>query len=216
MQKDNVLPPTLSLGLIIRRFYPNKQQICLITHAQGKATYIIKKRQECQRLWPGMFISFYQSEAEALLTIQGHCKVIGQFASHTPEELLWTHQLFELCYYFIPSRNPNSEVFSFLMQCLLAQQYYNSLGPYYKKLQTALLVHLFYLFGFYSNRDFFVLQEINNYLPDNILSPIAQSLSDELQAFLTRFKEDSYHSAYAWISECIQQHPCSHLFKTIQ
>src|SRR3989304_9119017 len=98
--------PDKEFGLILKRYLPSSHKISVLTPNMGKIHLIIKKASICQRIWPGMVITFVPQIIVRESYVCEDAEIISSPQSETKEDMYWIHHLLELCYYFIPYESP--------------------------------------------------------------------------------------------------------------
>lgn len=204
----------LQQGFIVKRFLPKHQKVSVITLSQGKTSLIIKNVQTCNKLWPGMLISYSLFKKSEQIYDISNLEIIGIFAAESFDDTQWTHCILEICYFFSPLNDPCDEVFIFLTHyfCIIKKvtaTLSNRLPVY-----IVSLLQLLKLFEFYPPQPFFdfetLFANLVAYSIDFDKSQNLESIKESLEAI----SEKTLHYACLWIKECIKSHPCFASFKT--
>ena len=116
------------------------------------------------------------------------------------DDLLFLHQVLELCHYFMPEEMPEEDIFSLLIYLYDNMNLFND--PFSKKIY---ITKLLLMFGIYPEKPYIE----KTYWQDMLQQPISLLLriksSKEVEEFFI-----------VWIRSCIQMHPLSHTFKAIK
>lgn len=194
------------VAYVLKRFFPYRQKIALLTRSNGRINAIIKQQDMCARLWPGMLIT-------CDLCNDGERWFMGRGMIYAAPEHVWIHHVLELCYYFIPLDSPCPEIFMFLKQCntltLQSVIFEDRIQAVIKKI---CVMKFLSLVGFYAH------DEICRYLA------LFQELSDPFVDFADRQKVNFLMNKLLllndidmdlWIVRCLKSHPMFKMFKTV-
>lgn len=202
-------------GFIVKRFLPNEQKVSVLTLSYGKNSLFIKDPLLCNRLYPGMVITYVLFKKNGSSHEVTNLEIVELFKNTSFQDTIWIHHILELCYFFCPLNNPCDEIFLFLTQYFY---FFNNIAilltnrlPFY----TVSLVKLLTLFDFQPKpllthfEDIFeslVAYSIDIDKPQNL-----ESIIECLQAI----PEKTLLQARLWGAECIKKHPCFASFKTV-
>lgn len=208
----NIVALPDDVGVVLKRFYPYKQKLAVLTASKGKILLAVDVVMG-QRLWPGMCIrGVFISQKEAIF--RGQSIDIISFPSHTMlKHFDWFHQLLEVCYYFIRLESPCLSVYRMLLAVpfLLEFAQNNNMLSSIKLLSISFVLSRL---GENPPSDYHAILAII----DKIISAFAQEqfvayddLECQLRTELARLKEDGLLN---WVYSCLKEHPCSRVFKT--
>ena len=102
------------LGLVLKRFYPQKQALSILFAEHGKTTIITDPVWLGQRLWPGSIIACLPEDLQKKVAIAHEIELLAMPLEQDASSIAWLHQLLELCYYLLPPMSPEPELFSML------------------------------------------------------------------------------------------------------
>lgn len=207
-----VLIKIQEVAYVIKRFFPNRQKVALLTRSTGRINAALKQQEECMRLWPGMIIT-------CSLCLEGGHWVASQVTIHsTPEGfdhecIAWLHHILELCYYFLPLESPCPDVFLFLKKChRIILQSSLCRGNTKVVLKKMCSIKFLSLIGFYAQ------EEICGYL--TLFQELSEPFVDFTSQQKVEFLEHKLHVLKVevmdeWIVGCLKSHPMFKTFKTI-
>ena len=106
------------IGLILRRFLPQKQTFSIFFHEAGKEQVLIDPPTLGLRLWPGSIISCVRAFDNKPVVIAHDVQILAVPLHHDAAGLAWLHHLLEICYYFLPPSYPARDVFNLIYASL--------------------------------------------------------------------------------------------------
>ncbi len=202
-------------GLILKRLARHYQRFAIMTKSRGKIVVCVLNQHTAQRLRPGMCITFFIDETVGSVHITKNIE-LTYLPMHThPSDMYWCHHILELCYYFAPLQQPNTELFSCLYNCLLLPQYQHHFTTNWDAIKHVCTGALLSLFDFYPS-DTYVYSIIGT---RQVLISLQDIHQEECITILNRhfraFCSISLPELDSWLLECIQSHPCIQNFKTL-
>jgi|GEM_PF-2879333 len=206
---------TREQGFIVRRYLPHKQKISVITHTQGKISLFIKNPVACSRFWPGMLINFTLSEKKNSFHVVQEIEILDLFAYSSPDDTLWTHQLLELCYFFVPTNSMCDDIYLFLRHCLWFAHQKDRFSSLPSELYLMSFVRFFVLIGFYPEPHILQLGILfEKFLTNSIDFNDPQNI-ESVKEYLQAIHKKTLHEAHLWVAKCTKSHPNFASFKTM-
>lgn len=214
------------LGIVLRRFLPEKQNFSVLSQHHGKLNLMVRSLQNCVRIWPGNLISYTIPSREFAKTYQKHgiqksgysiedvIDIVFVPQVDTGHKLSWIHQLLEITYYFFPLEQPCSEVFELLFSALRFVVN-NDILRYELLLRKICMVQLLSYTGSPAPAQFGELQRLFM-----IVCGQAVDESERAQIELTKICTNSqiyelFKILDSWILTTLKTHPNFNYFKAV-
>lgn len=214
------------LGIVLRRFLPEKQKISVLSQDHGKLNIVVRSLQNCIRIWPGNLISYTvpsSQYAKSFLkhgvqksgySIEDSIDIVFVPEVSTGHKLSWVHQLLEVTYYFFPLEQPCREVFELLFYALRFVANRDILR-YELLLRKICMVQLLSYAGTPAPEQFGELQRLFM-----IVCGQAVDESERAQIELTKIctslqAHELFKSLDSWILTVLKTHPNFNYFKAI-
>jgi hypothetical protein len=184
---------TFRSGIVIKKYFPYKQKIALLDRDTGVVEYMVAHENIC-----------LGAAVEYTIRSQGNFKMVEQINTidvplrFAQSDLIFFHQLLELCYHFVPSESGFPELFD------LIKYIYECPVPLSSRLQQIILIKFFVLLGMYpdSRNGVSLLFSKVTVLPIDILVDLDLDLGCE-------------QDIKKWLYSCVALHPKANLFKTL-
>jgi hypothetical protein len=182
----------------------------------GKILLVVLDQREVLRLRPGMMIMFWvEREEQGMYTVE-HAELLYVPSPTELSDMYWVSHLLELCYFFMPLRQPDDGYWAMLVNgfLLLDYRWYmdSAVWEQLKRLYTgAVLSYLGFL------------------PPDGLIAGL-HAIQPALERFIDFTHEQKVeffntcakvvHGVPAvrldqWLLHCLQTHPRAHMFKTV-
>lgn len=200
-------------NFVLKRFYPHRQKISLLTYAHGRINVSYNLKEQGQRMWPGMEIQGTIERLHDSWNISG-IKIIQTPCFQNHNHMLWLHHILELCYYFLPLDNPVPEVYFFLQKYYFIIEKSKKLTPSQQMgLHELCVIRFLILTGAYN------ITHIADYI--SLFDEITEGFIDFDDATCIEYYEKKITilqpaKAKKWIFDCLQKHPMIKAFKTVQ
>ncbi len=200
------------VAYVIKRFFPHRQKIGLLTYSLGRINVTVIRQDECMRLWPGMLVTC--NIAQTGLSWSSNRIIIHSVPiPQSHPNILWLHHILELCYYFLPLENPCGEIFFYLQQCYNFIHQNNICDPLAQDILKKLCVIKFLsLIGFYAQEEVCQYITLFQELSDLFIDFTNEQKVDFLKQRLLLCKTTTMNE---WILNCLKSHPMFNNFKTI-
>ncbi|MBD3231814.1 hypothetical protein GF322_04095 [Candidatus Dependentiae bacterium] len=203
-------------GFIIKRFFPQKQKISVISKQVGKIELITNKSTKCHLYWPGMLISFFPSKTKNFIYLAENIEIISTIQNIQNLNFYWFCRLLEICYYFVRLENPCTEIFFFLNNCMFLIEnnflYINKIHIIKKIYELKFLV----LLGFYPSQEHCCYLDLYNNLTSLFIDFENKAKVKFLKNQLNKINTENFKKLEVWINKCLNNHPYSKKFKTIK
>lgn len=182
-----------STGIVLKKHFPRKQTITVLDKVWGKRIGVPPTQDICL----GSLISYTTNQSTNVVfmhSLERHAVPL----SLARNDLLFFHQVLELCYYFIPLQSPAPDVFHLVS--LLCYDRAVTLKPLQKKV---FLAKLFALLGVHPDEQKFQ-HDYFHYLRHGSID----TLTDQVLHLGIENTLDS------WLRACISLHPYRNSFNT--
>jgi hypothetical protein len=181
-------------GIILKKYFTHQQKIALLDREYGRSEYAVASQQACVGALVEYRLRTYH-RFDSIDTMEIVALPL-QLACH---DLLFFHQLLELCYYFIPSGLGSTEFFDFIAYI------YTLTGPVPYRSKQLFLIKFFVDLGIYPESPDEIVQLFHRTaasVPIDILIDLDLNLGGE-------------DEIKTWLRRCIALHPQAGFFKTI-
>ncbi len=203
------------LGIVLKRFYPHKQKLAILTRNVGKVEVITDPLRMGQRLWPGTVCSFFLRVTSSKVSIAEAPEILLMPLERGSSHFYWLQNVLELCYYCIPLEMPSRDVFNCIYQTysfLVHTALEHTEAEWVKKVS---LIKVLALVGFYPDA---VLMQHVHLFEQWVLGSI-----DFDKEHQVKFLQDLSHMLAKqelrvideWILSCMRAHPYAQWFKTM-
>ena len=204
------------VGFVLKRFYPLKSKITVLSMHAGKYDLIFKKFDDCLNLWPGMLVSFTTEQTQNTM-FGANTKILVNPNIHTEQSIYLMHHILEICNLFIPYDKPCPEIFDFLKKfmILIDSEYIPEKHlTYAHKIFTAKLISLF---GFCSHNPILTYLAIYETLTTTFVDFSQEQKVEFWEKHLRPIREKYLDECILekWILEHLKIHPQSGQLKTI-
>jgi len=200
------------IAFVLKRFLPNKQKTSVLARTQGKINLVIKKKDVCSKLWPGMIICFLAQE-QTHNHLCDDVEIIKTPTFQSKEDLQWLHHLLELCYFFTPLHNPHEELFNYLYNYLTIVENKALFKNNIKLLQKLSIIHILHSTGFY--KEGFKLDNFFKSVSTLFAHKEKERCLKEINNLLHSINHYQIKEMNNYIERGIKSHPCYKQFKTI-
>lgn len=204
------------LGLVIKRFFPAKNKVGILSRSSGRINAVVKSDYHLQRLCPGHFISYQPvklSTSGTTQVIESVEIVLLPFDGMTGH-LIWLHHLLEVCYYFVPLQSPCVELFDHIVIACDALAH-SELQPYSAQLKRIVMVRLFALLGMNLDKQLISMAALFNHIHQLSIDSHKSAALDSFKAACQSLTSTQLQCADAWALACIKTHPNVSSFKTL-
>ena len=206
------------LGFVLKRFLPFKQKLSVLCCRQGKIELITNPPQKCRQLWPGMLIAFDLCNTFKKVHVANNIEIILTPISNQKNRTIaicWLHNLLELCYYFTPLQNPESDLFYHLYNCCLITKFERFFSDHLDIIKKIYLLKFLELIGFYPDKEFVPILNFYEQLTYASIDFNNRCQVESLKRELQKMKHSQIKKMEKWIISCLSSHPQFKIFKTI-
>ncbi len=181
-------------GIVVKRYFPQKQKIVLFDDELGKITCVPPH----DRISLGTLLS-YEIQPRKPMAFIYDVELIAMPLDGLEMDILFVHHVLEVCYYFIPEQSTAPDVYDIMMLLFTKQACIRH--PFFKKI---FLFKLFALLGIYPDRTVPMDALMHRLLVDPLDILIRGDETYELERRLTK-----------WLRDCMIMHPCIEYFRTV-
>jgi hypothetical protein len=197
-------------GIVLKRFLPAQQKISVLTQSWGKINLIVKKTDMCQRIWPGMTLSFpLLSRIESSYIIETATIEAMPHVEATPDVWLLYH-LLELSYYFLPLEDYCPEAFLIVQECNAYLKHQQKFQYQFVQLKSIFIARFLLTLGSFDYPYFIQKIDWSSFSIDFD----DQQKVDSLKIHLAQLPQSFVEELDAWIFCCLKSHPMFKLLKT--
>ncbi len=202
------------LGLVLKRFYPQKQKLAVLCSSRGRVDIVTRPYQKMFQIWPGMLISFFYSNSVKNIHFADNIEILMSPLIKKASCLDWLHHFLELCYYFVPSEKPSPQVFNCLYAFLRISRLEEEFKDYIEVIKKVFLVKLLSINGFYPEDDFLVCLSLYDQLTFLYIDFSDTQKVEFLKQNLEQLKRHKIKNINDWVVDCMSSHPYFKNFKT--
>ena len=182
------------IGIILKRYHSCR--LVLLDSVEGKITCATPKHQT---FVVGSIISFFVISRKSYFSIS-EIQILDVPLQLARKHIVFLHHLLELCFYFLPLRNPAKKVFDLLM--FFYKHADSFCTPLHKKI---FLFKLFVSFGFYGGHAPLSVDLFHRLSSESIDSLVSSFIHLKLERSIDQ-----------WLLDCMQAHPLAKDFKTVR
>ena len=203
------------IAFILKRFLPQKQKLSILCLHKGKIEIITKPADKCTQLWPGMLIEFHAKPTNKTIYFAENVEIILTPQENPFLDIHQIHHFLEICYYFVPLDSPCPEIFTHLYHYYLITQLKKPFLYHLKAIQKIYILKLLQLLGFYTNSELAKYLNIYEQLTSRSVDFDDKQKVESLKRQLKMITNLQIKKIDNWILNCLNNHPYSKLFKTI-
>jgi len=201
-------------GFVLKRFLPNKQKLSVLSASMGKITVVIPDKRVCQRLWPGMLLSFFAQPTIYSTYITHHVDILYVPQEINTGDLYWMYHLLELSYYFFAQKDPDYKAFESISSYFALLDDKEFFGDTLYLIKQLCVLHFLQETGLFSQS---MSPGISPDMSErmNIIEP---KILDKkyVKKHLCDIKKYDIKKINTYIFSCLKQHPSFKLFKTVR
>lgn len=205
------------IGIVLKRFFPQKQKISVLSKNHGKINLITPFSKNGNKLWPGTLIEFLPNKRFDTVTNAENLEIIDMPFENNAHNIYWQHFILELCYFFLPLNDSSPKVFDCLNFSL---NYFSKINNHLrnnKLIKRFIIMYLFFLFGLYHDEkmdEIFLKYNLNIKMGVDFLSSDTVKSIESLLAINDKTFTEDIHFINDCILENLKEHPNSKFFKT--
>ena len=198
------------VGFVLKRLQPSKSKITVLSLYEGKFDLSFKIFKECNKVWPGMLISFVV-DSSGKYYLGKDLKILAYPRVETAQTIYFMHHILELCFFFIPDNKPCPEIFNLLKQVFLFIDDESFPEKYSIITQKIFVVKLLSLFGFFAHEPISKYLAVYEMLTTTFVDFSIKQKVEFLEKHLSQVHEIDLDE---WICTSIKFHPNSSFLKT--
>lgn len=202
------------LGIILKRFYPQKQKFSVLTQNMGKINLVPPFDKKGSKLWPGTLIEFSQSKKFETIIYADNIEIHNIPIDYDYYNMCWQHIILEICYFFMALDDPSPKIFEYVYNALVFFPKTNENMVNNKLIKRFIITYLFFLLGFYHDEK---VEEVFSKYNLDVKSGIDFSSLETVKSMESSFDKkltEDIQIINNWILENLNQHPNNNFFKT--
>ena len=203
-------------GFVLKRFLPKKQKCSVFTRQHGKIDLVCRSERDCQKLWPGMLVSFTPILSPARFYFCSDLEILESPSPLDHSNLELIHHILELCYYFMQLDDSSENVFNYIKRVFIVL---NGVGS---KNMTSPVMHDLCIAGLLAECGFYPQEKIGAIIAlfvKEVLGFIDFPNNASVQSFermLIATGLQPQEKLNKWIWSCMEQHPRAYVFKRLK